>query len=312
MVAVRRVLTAVLLVLAVGVVAAGWARAVDLGAGNATVRTASADHNAHQRAQRSGAARKHDRHRAGAETPPAALDDGRYAIRLDEQVVPVASRRLGFTIVDTRTGRPLTAFADDMTKKLHLIVIRADLTGFQHVHPSMSPDGRWTVDDAVLDRAGPWRLIADFIPLNADRTVLATNVHASGGPYLARPLGESPRDGEATWRTATDGYKVTLEAGDYAGGTTGELRFTIRRGGRPVRDLQPYLGAQGHAVLLRAGDVAYVHVHPEEPEAEEPGTIHFGVTYPRAAPLAVFLQFRHRGRVHTAGLRLPEPPVQGD
>ena len=31
-----------------------------------------------------------------------------------------------------------------------------------------------------------------------------------------------------------------------------------------MTDLQPYLGAYGHLVALRDGDLAYLHVHPGE------------------------------------------------
>ena len=62
--------------------------------------------------------------------------------------------------------------------------------------------------------------------------------------------------------TATTGpYEVVLD-GELAAGTTSTLGFAVRRDGRPVEDLQPHLEARGHLVALRAGDLAYLHVHP--------------------------------------------------
>ncbi len=78
----------------------------------------------------------------------------------------------------------------------------------------------------------------------------------------------------------------------------GELEFSVTRSGRPVEDLEDYLGAKGHLVALREGDLAYLHVHPEA-EAE-PGTIGFMAHYPSAGRYRLFLQFRHEGRVRTA------------
>ncbi len=299
-----------MLPIAVVVLAVGVARAIDLGPGSGSLKAAAGpEHERHRAAasERKPRGEDHDEHAASG-PPPAALDDGRYALRLDAQVLPVGARRFSFRILDVRAGRPVTRFQDDLTKKLHLIVVREDLTGFQHIHPRMARDGRWTATGATLSRAGPWRLIADFIPTGAKRAVLATSVHAGGGRYDVRPLRESPRAGKHAWRTSVDGYDVLLRADDYAGGRSGKLHFAVRRGGRPVADLQPYLGALGHAVLLRWGDVGYVHVHPDK-ERARPGEIAFDVTYPRAAALALFLQFRHRDRVHTAKFALPVAPL---
>jgi hypothetical protein len=82
-----------------------------------------------------------------------------------------------------------------------------------------------------------------------------------------------------------------------AGGTT-NLHFSVWRNGTEVKDLQPYLGARGHLVALREGDLAYLHVHPEE--GGEPGAgITFGADFPSPGRYRMFLQFRHAGRVHT-------------
>ena len=59
-----------------------------------------------------------------------------------------------------------------------------------------------------------------------------------------------------------DGYTVTLD-GDLAPGQTSKLTLKVTKDGKPVTDLQPYLGAYGHLVALRAGDLAYLHVHPD-------------------------------------------------
>ena len=246
---------------------------------------------------------------AGRDEAAVGLSDGAYALELAPPVVQVGTRGLAFIIRDLRSGAPLLRYDDDLTKKLHLIVVRADTTGFQHVHPRLQADGRWLVTDALFDRAGPWRLIADFIPGGGERTVLATNLHVVGGRYTARGFVESERVGRTAWRAASGAYTVVAEAGSYAAGADGKLRFQISRLGRPVVDLQPYLGALGHCVLLRAGDLGYTHVQPSEAPKAGP-TIEFETRYPGGAPLAVFLQFRHRGAVQTVTFHLPAPPAR--
>jgi hypothetical protein len=79
--------------------------------------------------------------------------------------------------------------------------------------------------------------------------------------------------------------------------SNGSVRFTVSRGGREVNDLQPYLGARGHLVALREGDLAYLHVHPQDGRGS---TIAFATHYPSAGRYRLFLQFKHEGRVHTA------------
>ena len=100
-----------------------------------------------------------------------------------------------------------------------------------------------------------------------------------------------------------DGYQVTL-AGDLVPGQASELTLTVSKDGVPVTDLQPYLAAYGHLVALRAGDLAYLHVHP----AGEPGDgvtpagpgITFYATAPSAGDYRLFLDFQHAGVVRTA------------
>jgi hypothetical protein len=77
-----------------------------------------------------------------------------------------------------------------------------------------------------------------------------------------------------------------------------KLTFTVTRDGRPVTDLQPYLEARGHLVALRAGDLAYLHVHPED-EATPGDRISFMTELPTAGRYRLFLQFQHRDRIHT-------------
>ena len=74
----------------------------------------------------------------------------------------------------------------------------------------------------------------------------------------------------------------------------------MTRAGEPV-DVEPYLGAAGHLVALREGDLAYLHVHPL---AERLGEISFAAAFPTTGQYRLFLQFKDAGRVQTAPLTL--------
>jgi len=309
MVTTRRNLSALVLTAAIAALAIGVIRALDLGPGSKALTAAtSSKHSQHEGASSEG---RHEGHKAARRTQPAALENGRYALEVDQQVVPVGARHFTFKVTDAGTGEPVTHFDVEQSKKLHLIVVREDLTGFQHVHPTLDKRGRWTATEAVLGRAGSWRLIADFVPAGGTQTVLSSTVQATGGFYRARPLRESKRAGEHRWQTTLPGFKVTVDARDYVRGKDGRMEFSVRRRGRPAAGLQPYLGAYGHAVLLRRGDVAYTHVHPREGVPRK-GKIVFDVAYPRGAPLGLFLQFRHGRKVRTAEFGLPSPPAPSE
>ena len=60
-------------------------------------------------------------------------------------------------------GRPVTRYTPTHDKDLHLIVVRRDLSGFQHVHPTLAPDGTWSIPLRAA-APGQYRVFADFRP----------------------------------------------------------------------------------------------------------------------------------------------------
>ncbi|MEK8108395.1 hypothetical protein NKG94_32190 [Micromonospora sp. M12] len=139
-------------------------------------------------------------------------------------------------------GRPVTRYDVAHDRKMHLIVARRDLSGFRHVHPDLAADGTWRVD-TPLAGPGQWRAFADFTPTDGEPLTLGVDVTVPG------ELVERPLPAPAT-TTTVDGYTVTL-AGAPQPGRTSPLTLTVSRGGQPVTDLEPYLGAYGHLVALR-------------------------------------------------------------
>ncbi|HEY3016603.1 MAG TPA: hypothetical protein VGJ41_15920 [Nocardioides sp.] len=218
----------------------------------------------------------------------SATQDG-YTLRLQGFSRAAGSgRRLGFSIIGPN-GKPVTAYDTVHEKKLHLIVVRRDLTGFQHVHPVLdAKTGAWAV--RVDLEPGIWRVYADFQPTGADALVLGTDLQVPGKYRPASLGGDSLVD-------RTDGYVVRL-TGNPAAGEATTLTLRVSRNGKPVSDLQPYLGAYGHLVAIKADDLSYLHVHPEDgPAGPE---IAFHVEVSDAGAYRFFLDFRHGGRVHTA------------
>ncbi|MFD0362128.1 hypothetical protein ACFQZZ_11820 [Nocardia sp. GCM10030253] len=231
-----------------------------------------------------------------------ATENG-YTLRLDTaQTTAAANVPLRFRILD-QAGTPVTRYARSHDKDLHLIVVRRDMVGFQHVHPTLDQAGTWSVP-MDLTRAGDYRVFADFTPEGGENLTLGADLRVAGN-YDARPL-----PAPATTSTV-GGYTVTMN-GAVTPGQTSTITLSVSRDGKPVTDLQPYLAAYGHLVALRAADLGYLHVHPEGHPGDGitpagPG-ITFAVTAPSAGDYRLFLDFQHEGVVRTAEFTLTVAP----
>jgi hypothetical protein len=224
-------------------------------------------------------------HAGSADTGPRGLAgaEGDYRlVAVDSELPAGREKAFRFRIVD-RENEPVLDFVEEHEREMHLIIVRRDLTGYQHLHPKMGDDGTW-IAPVRLPEAGAYRAFADFNAGGEDYT-LGTDLHVAG-EYRPEPLPHP----ETTART--DGYEVTL---DKDGGTRS---FSVRNDGREVTDIEPYLGARGHLVALREGDLAFLHVHPEDGATAGAG-INFGVEYPSPGAYRLFLQFKHGGAVRT-------------
>ncbi len=203
-----------------------------------------------------------------------AVSDRGLTMRLDRTAAPRGERfDLTFRIADRRGT--VKRFDVEHTKRMHVIVVRRDMTGFQHVHPTQRADGSWSVP-VTLENAGAYRVFADFAVDETPHT-LAADLSVDG----AIETSAFPKPATSV---EVDGLTVTKN----------DLGFTVTRDGNPVA-IQDYLGAKGHLVALREGDLAFLHVHPDERRLQ------FEATFPTAGRYRLFLQFKTTdGRLHTA------------
>lgn len=193
-------------------------------------------------------------------------------------------------------GTAVDDFAVSHGKKLHLVVVGTDLATYAHLHPTLGDEGTWSVELPAL-APGVYRVYADFAVTDGPELTLGVDLAVAGDATFA-PLPEPATSAE------TDGYEVTL-SGSPAAGAASDLTLTIRRDGEPVTDVEPYLGAYGHLVAIRGGDLAYLHVHPHgdeitDPEARGGPDVAFAVEVPSPGAYRLFFDFQHDGEVHTA------------
>ena len=239
--------------------------------------------------------------KGGAEEPAhpvrglAVAENGLRLVVEDTELRRGRTERLRFRIVDD-AGRTVRGFDVEHERRMHLIVARRDLATFQHLHPEQQGDGSWATD-IRLGASGSYRLFADFAR-DDDPYTLAGDLRVDGNADL-RPL-----PAVAATSVSDGGYDVRLEAGRAQPGKEVDLRFTITRDGRTVHT-DPYLGAGGHLVALREGDLAFLHVHPiergrdTETTDEHDDPVGFASTFPTEGRYRLFLQFKHEGRVQT-------------
>jgi hypothetical protein len=241
-----------------------------------------------------------DEHTAGQ--PPAAADpvrglavaqDGYQLEGLTAPDRTGTEGTLAFRLVGP-DGSPVTDYVTAHEKDLHLIVVRGDGSQFRHVHPAIDAAGTWSLPWRWA-AAGSYRVFADFVPAASGETLtLTSTVEVAGDLVPARPAREDAVASEVA------GYTVTM-VGTPAAGQSSMLTFTVTRDGQPVTTLQPYLGAAGHLVALRAGDLAYLHVHPmHDPTGESGPEIAFMAETPTPGRYLLYLDFQIDGRVHTA------------
>jgi hypothetical protein len=233
----------------------------------------------------------------GHETQAAAVRglssrSGGLELELDRATMPRGvAADLRFRVRED-SGDVVRDFEVEHDKRMHLIVVRRDLTGFQHVHPSMAADGTWTAR-LTLPQPGSYRVFADFKHDGRNETP-AGDVRVAGAfEPVALPAA-------ATAASANGGYVVRVDdGGGPRAGAEVQLAFRVTRGGRPVA-LEPYLGARGHLVALRPGDLAFLHVHPTAQDGAANGRGAFATQFATAGRHRLFLEFKHEGRVRTA------------
>ncbi len=214
--------------------------------------------------------------------------DGYRLVLVDQQPGRVALR------IDDPDGEALTEVDEVHGADVHLLAVRRDLPGFQHVHPELGDDGVWRVD-VDLTEPGAWRLVAEVQPAaTGDPIALGIDVLVPGATQVATLPEPVPVDGTSMIQLA-DG-----QAGDAVMAHRTGLEFEVT----PTDGLEPYLGQSAHLVAVRAGDLAVTHLHPLD---DELGTYSFADTLPGPGTYRLYLQVQRSGEVLTFPFTITVP-----
>jgi hypothetical protein len=222
-----------------------------------------------------------------------ATEDG-YTLRASSNALTVGKQTIRFQILD-KDGMPQTSYVEDQTKMLHFYLVRLDLTGYQHLHPTLK-DGTWSIEVNAA-APGPYRIYTDFIAKDsggAEHPLVLSTVLTAPGTYT--PVAIPAASSSAT----ADGLTATL-SGTIMAGAESKVSFQVTDGGKPVADLEQYLDSFAHLTALHVGDAAYQHVHPAltaSPGQMGGPRLPFTVDLPEKGSWRLFLQIQRSGSLH--------------
>ncbi len=240
---------------------------------------------------------------------PFDTRDYRLAVNVEPRAVKAgAPVRMRFDVRHPSTGAPVRNFELVHDRRYHLFVVSHDMQAFQHVHPDQQADGAWALD-VTLPKPGAYRVISDFLPTGGAPQLLArTMVTADFAGDLRSQ--DAHLEVDTAWRktVGTLSAELTFDPPRLIAGQYGHLAFKVSDAatGDPVTDLQPYLGAFGHAFILSEDLRDSVHSHPPEWRDGREITSGFGgpdVMFegymPRPGRYRVWAQFLRRGELVT-------------
>jgi hypothetical protein len=169
-----------------------------------------------------------------------------------------------FKVFHPSTGQQVSKFEPVHERQYHLFVISQDMEHFQHIHPEEQSDGTWTID-VTLPKAGYYKVLSDFLPSGGATQLIARPIVTAGyAGDLAKDGAVLVPDADPKKVVGDITAVVSNDPPTFAAGLYGHLIFNLTdtATGRPITDLQTYLGAFGHTLIMSEDMVDYVHTHP--------------------------------------------------
>ena len=262
---------------------------------------------------------------ASTNEQPTTTFGGAYRVALAETPLAAGERATLQLSIKNEKGETARNLETVHERPLHLVIVSDDLAEFYHEHPAPQPDGSFKLD-FVFPHGGLYRLFADFKPRGANQTFQSLPVRVAGSPRAPEKL-QADQKPEKT----VEGLKIVLrpEAELEAGAETRlDFQLTDAASGAPVDDLENYLGARGHFVIIGENREDYVHVHPLSADAakheheHEPGspeklasdapagTVAALATFPKPGLYKIWAQFQRAGKVVTAPFVVSVKPAR--
>jgi hypothetical protein len=205
-------------------------------------------------------------------------------------------------VIDPATNRAVTRFFDVHERRLHLFIVSRNLDYFAHVHPEQLRDGSFSIDHDLPE--GEYMLIGDFLPEGGTPQMVQRALVTPH--YAGRLFGATSPEVTAREQTV-DGLRVRLQADSLRPLRASALRFVVTDAptGAPIVDLEPYLGAPGHLLIVDTDLRSAIHGHPEG-QSSGPEVV-FDPVLPTAGRYKLWVQFQRKGRVVTVPFVIDVP-----
>jgi hypothetical protein len=248
---------------------------------------------------------------------PLALPDFELKVETTPRVLkPGQPIKFRFSVHHPITGEQAKDFAVMHDKLFHLFVISRDLNEFAHIHPEKHADGSFTIEH-TLPKPGHYTLFADFLPMGGGTQITGYPI-ATVGTDIDLTASTATLTPDPVLTKTADGVKVEIlnERATILGGEEVDLifRFTDANTDAPITDLEKYLGAFGHLVLLNEDMTEYVHAHPREESQPDPSApvkggpeVLFDALLPRPGRYRAWLQFQRNGKLSTVAFTFAAP-----
>lgn len=196
-------------------------------------------------------------------------------------------------MVHDAAGKMIRRFDTLHEKKAHLIIVREGLDQFAHVHPEVDDEGNFTAE-FQFPTGGKYYLFLDQQPAGGKQAVVRAEVRATGDAPVAPALVPN-----VPGKVTTNDLVATISVKNAAKGTPATIQFKITDAtGKPVTDLEPYLGAMGHLVVISADGREYAHAHPDTTKAP-PGEVSFMAHFAKSGLYKGWGQFQRAGNIRT-------------
>lgn len=226
--------------------------------------------------------------------PPSRIGEYKLDVAL-ERGARSGFAGLRLTVRDPETNSRVTDFARVHEQVFHLFIVSRDLAYFAHVHPQQGPDGSFALKHRLPP--GEFMLFADFLPKRGSAQMVQ---RAIVSPGMAAPDPGAVQGPAVTPAAVVEGIRFALVAADVKAGRRASLTFTLSdvNTGAAVADLEPFLGAPAHMLLVRTDLGDAVHGHPEELVTRGP-TVTFHPLVPADGAYKLWIQVQRGGRVIT-------------
>jgi hypothetical protein len=170
--------------------------------------------------------------------------------------------QLTIFIQSRETQKPVTEFDVVHERQIHFMVVSTDLQHFSHEHPVLGTDGKFTLT-YTFPTGGGYHLFADVAPKGAGSQILMQPMVVGGKTASSG----SSLSFQPSLTDTVDGVQVALvtEPTKFPVGRSLNITFTVKdaAAGASITDLEPYLGAMAHLMLIHEDGTTFVHSHPD-------------------------------------------------